>query len=206
MGSGSQELSASRSLAPHASNASRALDVPRDAEELGRLLEEFRSYLLAIANAEFPRALAAKLGPSDLVQLTLAKGHVEFHDFRGKSREELASWLRMILLNHLNSEVRAYAREKRDVRREVQADGRLAHPFQLSPSREALSREERKRLDAALARLPESYRKAIELRHREDLSFQELGRQLNRSEEAARKLWTRAIRQLQQELGIDGKR
>jgi hypothetical protein len=44
-------------------------------EELGRLLEEFRPYLLAIANAELPRGLAAKLGPSDLVQLTLARGH-----------------------------------------------------------------------------------------------------------------------------------
>jgi RNA polymerase sigma-70 factor, ECF subfamily len=79
------------------------------------------------------------------------------------------------------------------------------NPRQLSPSGEALSREERELFNRAMERLPDSYRQAIELRHREDLSFEKLGERLNRSEEAARKLWTRAVRQLQQELGIDGK-
>jgi RNA polymerase sigma-70 factor (ECF subfamily) len=175
-------------------------------EELGQLLEEFRPYLLAIANAEFPRGLAGKLGPSDLVQMTLAKGHGRFADFRGSTPEELAHWLRRILRNRLKSATRDFAREKRDHSREQQADSALVHPRQLSPSAEALSREERELLNRALERLPDVYRQAIELRHAGNLTFQELGQRLGRSEEAARKLWARAVRQLQKELGIDASR
>jgi RNA polymerase sigma-70 factor (ECF subfamily) len=175
-------------------------------EELGQLLEEFRPYLLAIANAEFPRGLAGKLGPSDLVQLTLAKGHGRFADFRGSTPEELAHWLRTILHNHLKGAVRNFSREKRNNSREQPADSSLVHPRQLSPSAEALSREERELLDKALERLPDVYRHAIELRHAGNLSFQELGQRLGRSEEAARKVWARAVRKLQEELGIDGTR
>ena len=87
-------------------------------EELGQLLEEFRPYLLAIANAEFPRGLAGKLGPSDFVQMTLAKGHGQFADFRGTTPQELAHWLRTILRNHLKGAVRNFSREKRNHSRE----------------------------------------------------------------------------------------
>jgi RNA polymerase sigma-70 factor (ECF subfamily) len=175
-------------------------------KELGQLLEEFRPYLLAIANAEFPRALAGKVGPSDLVQLTIAKGHGRFADFRGSTPEQLAHWLRRILRNHLKSAARDFAREKRNLSREQPADSSLVHPRQLSPSAEALSREERERLNRALERLPEVYRQAIELRHAGNLTFQERGKRLGRSEEAARKVWARAVRQLQEELGIDATR
>jgi RNA polymerase sigma-70 factor (ECF subfamily) len=175
-------------------------------EELGRLLEEFRPYLLAIANAELPRGLAGKLGPSDLVQVTIAKGHGRFADFRGSTPGELAHWLRRILHNYLKSARRDFAREKRNLTREQPADSGLVHPRQLSPSGEALSREQRDLLNKALERLPEVYRQAIELRHSGNLTFQELGERLGRSEEAARKVWARAVRQLQEELGIDATR
>lgn len=124
-----------------------------------------------------------------------------FGDFRGTSREELAGWLRQILLHQLSNRLTAYATLKRDVAREVPADSRIIHPDQVSPSGQMLSQEEWERLRAALERLSPDYRIAVLLRHRENLSFAEIGQRMNRSEEAARKLWTRAIRQLQQELG-----
>jgi RNA polymerase sigma-70 factor (ECF subfamily) len=179
---------------------------PGTSEGLGQLLEEFRPYLLAIANAEFPRQLAGKLGPSDFVQMTLAKGHGQFAGFRGTTPQELAHWLRTILRNHLKSTARDFAREKRSLAREQPADSSLVHPRQLSPSGEALSREERELLNRALERLPDVYRQAIELRHAGNLTFQSLGERLGRSEEAARKVWARAVRKLQEELGIDGTR
>jgi RNA polymerase sigma-70 factor, ECF subfamily len=185
---------------------SSAFILPEDSEKLGRLLEEFRPYLLAIANAELPQALAAKLGPSDVVQITLAKGQFQSDCFRGKSREELARWLRRILRNHLLNVTRAYTQEKRDVRREQWTNSQIVHPRQLSPSDEVMAQENRALLIRALDRLPEAYRRVIELRHHKNLSFAELGGRLNRSEEAARKLWTRAVRKLQQELGTDGSR
>lgn len=185
---------------------SGALPVPVTPEVIGRLLDEFRAYLLAEAQAQLPRALAAKMGPSDLVQHTLVQGQLQFGSFRGKSREELAGWLRSILRNHLLNMARAYSREKRDVGREQRTDGRVVHPRQLSPSGEAMERENRAFLLEALGRLPELYRRVIELRHDENLSFSELGRRLDRTEDAARKLWTRAVQKLRHELGTDARR
>lgn len=172
-------------------------------EELGRLLEQYRPYLLAIANAEFASELGGKLAPSDLVQESIVAGYEEFGGFRGTTAQELAGWLRQILLNQLANIRKSFGRDKRDVGREQAAGGAIAQPRQLSPSAEALSREERQRLDAALEKAPQQYQQVILLRHRENLSFAEIGARLDRSAEAARKLWARAVRQLQTELGID---
>jgi len=169
-------------------------------EELGRLLEEFRPYLLAIALEEMPAALGAKLGASDLVQETMSRGFENAATFQGNTKEQLAGWLRSILLNHLANTIKSYQTEKRDYAREQLADSRVVHPGQISPSTEALNREQWDLLQAALSRLSDEYRQAILLRHRENLTFSEIGSRFGKSEEAARKIWTRAIKQLQQEL------
>ena len=41
---------------------------------------------------------------------------------------------------------------------------------------------------------------------RENLSFEDIGRQLNRSEATARRIWIEAVRQLQREIQIDDSR
>ena len=171
-----------------------------------RLLEMNRPYLMSIAEAEFPRSLAPKLGPSDLVQMTLAKGHIRAAEFRGSSREELARWLRQILLNQLTDISREHARESRGIPLDAADVRDLPERGRLTPCGETLSREERELLDAALLRLPDLYRRVILWRHSEDLSFDEIGRRIGRSDEAARKLWTRGLQKLQGELGIDGER
>ena len=55
-------------------------------------------------------------------------------------------------------------------------------------------------LERALGRLPEDYREVLLLRYQGDLSFEEIGRRLGRSANAARKLWLRALHKLEQEL------
>jgi RNA polymerase sigma-70 factor (ECF subfamily) len=55
-------------------------------------------------------------------------------------------------------------------------------------------------LERALDRLPEDYRRVIQLRYREERSFEEIAQLMQRSPNAARKLWARAIERLQQEL------
>ncbi len=167
------------------------------------LLEELRPYLLAIANAELPRSLAGKLGASDLAQWTIMQAYCQFADFRGSTSSELIGWVRQILINHLKSVQRSYSCEKRDCLREQPAKDSLIDHRQLTPSAAALSKEEWNLLNAKLSRLPEDYRFAIHLRNVKNLSFAEMGQRLNRSEEAARKLWARAIRLLQQELGYN---
>jgi RNA polymerase sigma-70 factor (ECF subfamily) len=69
-----------------------------------------------------------------------------------------------------------------------------------SPSGLAMRREQDEALNRALQRLPEDYRLVITLRYREERSFEEIGRLLQRSADAARKLWARAVERLQDEL------
>ncbi|MBM4000361.1 MAG: sigma-70 family RNA polymerase sigma factor [Planctomycetes bacterium] len=175
-------------------------DLPSD--RAGPLLEQFRPYLLAIAVGEFPERLQAKVGNSDLVQETLLRGFESLAEFRGESIEELARWLRRILVNHMTNVATAFATEKRNVAHEVPLDSHVVDPLCESPSAEVLSGEEWDRLRSAIGTLSEIHQQIVLLRHRENLSFAAIGKLLDRSEDAARKLWCRAIERLQSELDV----
>jgi RNA polymerase sigma-70 factor (ECF subfamily) len=174
-------------------------------EALGRLLEECRRYLQWLANQQVPAAIQAKGGASDLVQETFLEAQRDFVHFQGQTEEELRAWLRRILLHNCANFKHQFLRtEKRQVQREVPLAGvtpeelrRAKGTPQPSPSAEARVRERDETLNRALDQLSEPYRQAICWRSYERCSFQEIGRRLGRSAEAARKLWIRAIHQLQ---------
>jgi RNA polymerase sigma-70 factor (ECF subfamily) len=177
-------------------------------EALGRALEACRGYLLLIAEQELDADLRAKGGASDLVQETFLKAHRHFNRFQGCSEEELRAWLRRVLLNNL-ADFRALYREaaKRQISRETPlgSNGSSAGSAQslaantLTPSRDAIQREQAKTLDEILDQLPEDYRQVLHLRHREECSFAEIAQRMNRTANAARKLWARAVERFQQE-------
>jgi RNA polymerase sigma-70 factor (ECF subfamily) len=168
---------------------------------LGHLLEACRNYLLLVANQELDPGLQAKFGPSDLVQDTLLEAQRDFGRFHGRSAEEWRAWLRQILRNNLANAARQFrATAMRDVGREIALSeaAREEHVEALvcsgsSPSSVVAADEEARRLRAAVERLPPDYREVVRLRHEEGLSYEEIGRRLGRSDEAVRKLWTRAI-------------
>jgi RNA polymerase sigma-70 factor (ECF subfamily) len=179
-------------------------------EALGRLLEACRRYLLLIAERDLGDDLKAKGGASDLVQQSFLEAQQDFPGFRGGTAEELRAWLRQLLRNNLANFTRTYRdAAKRGVDRERPLDGpgsaegcgaglTAATP---SPSAEAVANEDAAALARALQRLPEDYRQAITLRHQEQLSFEEIGRRLGRTANAARLLWLRAVERLQEEMG-----
>jgi RNA polymerase sigma-70 factor (ECF subfamily) len=111
-------------------------------------------------------------------------------------------------LNTIRDVGRSYGVAKRKVALELPIDREeplnLVDP-DLTPGARAVAHEEAAAVEAALARLPEDYRRVIELRSRESRPFGEIGQVLGRSTDAARMLWFRAIEKLQQELrGRDG--
>jgi RNA polymerase sigma-70 factor (ECF subfamily) len=177
------------------------------AEALGRLLEECRPYLLLVANQELPSELRGKAGASDLVQETFLQAQGHFDGFRDDGEVELLAWLRRILLNNVANHKRRYCgTDKRQLAREVPlADGSAADALGVrapdpSPSSLVAAQEQDAALCRALERLPEEYRQVVTWRSYDRLPFDEIGRRLGRSPEAARKLWVRAVEQLQQEL------
>ncbi len=164
------------------------------------LLGSSQRFLLAIANDLLPDDLRAKGGASDLVQQTLTAAVRSEHQFRGQTIGELRAWLRSILLAEAAAFCRRYTgTAAREVRRERQlqaADGQVSW----TPEFAALQAEQSERLSAAVDKLPEDFRQAIVLRLEDGLSFAEIGLRLGRSEDAARKLFSRALERLRNRL------
>jgi RNA polymerase sigma-70 factor (ECF subfamily) len=181
----------------------------RDA--LGALLETYRRWLLLVANREIDPDLRAKVAPSDLVQETFLEAQVHFNQFAGQTEREFLAWLQGILKHRAADWTRRFRHtEKRAISREVRlndarAQDDLAAPAE-SPSWQAIALEEAEQLQGALRRLPEPYLQVILLHNRDGRSFAEVGTLMNRSADAARMLWVRAFKQLQQELGPDHER
>jgi RNA polymerase sigma-70 factor (ECF subfamily) len=176
-------------------------------EALGRVLELCRRYLLQVAGAELDPQLRAKLGASDLVQETFLEAQRVFDRFLGNSPAELRAWLRAILLNKVATHTRHYrATAKRQVGQEVGFNPDSERQAELTamistPSSLFAQKERALALTEAVQRLPEHYRQIIVWRQADNLSFEEMASRLGRSVDAVRKLWWRAVQQLQRELG-----
>lgn len=175
-------------------------------ESLGQALTTLETYLRLVASKGLAD-ISGKLGCSDVVQETFLEAHRDFAKFRGEDAGQFRMWLRRILVHNLLSQRRRFLDvSKRSVRREQSPgykDGgkldALACPGN-SPSRAAVQNEDERRLGEALARLGDVYRQVIVLRNYERLTFAQIGARMQRSENAARMLWTRAFEKLSDEL------
>jgi RNA polymerase sigma-70 factor (ECF subfamily) len=174
---------------------------------MGKLAAACRGYLLLEANGELSPQLRGKIGASDIVHETLLRAEQGIGEFRGDEEDQLLAWLRRILLNLLGNVHRDYQRTQcRQIAREASFGNNGpggGSPFTAAgdtPRSAAVAGEEALLLRRALLRLPEEYRRVVVLRNWERLSFDQIGEQLGRSAEAARKLRSRALCQLEQEL------
>jgi len=145
------------------------------------------------------------------VQDTFLEAQRDFQRFQGTTAEELRAWLRRVLLNNVANFTRQFRqRAKRDVGREVSLEaGGSSHERgaglaadTVSPSDAALAQEQAQALARAMERLPEDYRQVLALRHEEQLTFEQIGQKMERTANAARMLWLRAVERLQKEMGV----
>jgi RNA polymerase sigma-70 factor (ECF subfamily) len=198
-------------MAESAQDSARWLTAARagSVEAVGQALQACRNYLLLVAGQELPSDLHAKGGASDLVQETFLEAQRDFRRFQGTSEAELLAWLRQILVNNLANFTRRFRAGKREVNREVGLDtddsaraGAAALPDSiLTPGSQAVEREQAEVLHRSMERLPDDYRQVLALRYQEGRSFEEIGALLNRSPDAARKLFSRAMQRLREECG-----
>ena len=169
---------------------------------LGRALEAGRKYLLLVANRALDDKLKAKLGPSDLVQDTFADAHRDFGQFRGTTEKEFYRWLLGILAHRLANTVRRYRQtQSRDVGRElplqsVEVALSRMDDEAITPGTIFVEREEQRRVRLALERLGEPWRSILVERTWQGAPFAEIGARRNRSADAARKMWARAVREM----------
>jgi RNA polymerase sigma-70 factor (ECF subfamily) len=148
-----------------------------------------------------------------LVQEALLLAWRHFSEFRGTTGPELVRWLQTILRHVAVSQARHEARAGHPIRAHATADEGMAgtpgpeppDPTLVPPDEAVADQERDAAVRNALAALPEDYRTAVRLRYFEHLPFDEVGRRLGRSGEAARKMVMRAAQELGARLGpLDG--
>jgi RNA polymerase sigma-70 factor (ECF subfamily) len=167
----------------------------------------YRGYLRVLAGHSLDGVLRVKADPSDVAQDVLFAACRDFPAFRGSTERELVAWLRRILAHSIANLVRRYrGTEARQLDRErsIEADlekssvalSNILAGRELPPSQAASERERSVVLANALSRLNDDYRQVIILRDLEQRSWAECGRRMNRSPDAVRMLWTRALAHL----------
>jgi RNA polymerase sigma-70 factor (ECF subfamily) len=161
-----------------------------------------------LARLQFEEVLQTKLDESDIVQQTLLEAHQSLGNFRGKTEQEIAAWLQQILARNMADEVRKYRRGKRDIRLEASLNASLnASTARLekwlacddaTPSQYAMANERVVALAAALIKLPDDQRRAVELHHLQGLPSAAIAKLLDRSEIAVAGLLRRGLKRLRE--------
>jgi RNA polymerase sigma-70 factor (ECF subfamily) len=169
-----------------------------------------------LARLQFDEALQAKLDASDIVQQTLLEAHQSLGNFRGTSDPEKKTWLRRILGHNLADELRKFRRGKRNVHLEAslqaaldESSARLERWLAIedgSPSECAIANEQLVALTAALMKLPEDQRRAVELHHLQGVPSAVVAERLGRTEIAVAGLLRRGLQKLHELIGRDDPR
>ncbi|MGD9648024.1 MAG: RNA polymerase sigma factor [Pirellulales bacterium] len=192
--------------------ANRLLAAARVAPDgqIAELLELYRPYLLAIANKELDPALRGKAGASDMVQETLWRATKVLADQQlPDDASALRELLRKTLIRRLDALRQQYRRTaKRQIRRERSLDDDEVQELLKNhatapgdtPGSRAAKKERRARTEQALGQLSVGYRQIIIWHNRDGLSWQEIAKKLDRSPDAVRMLWKRAVNRLKQSL------
>ena len=174
-----------------------------------RPLAQYREYLRLLARLQLDPRLQKQLDPSDVVQETLLKAHGAMGQFRGKTDNELAAWLRKILANTLADALRKLHRgngkpdhslenalEESSARIEA-----LLAAHEPSPSQQAIHNEQLHRLAKALGELPEDQRLAVEMKHLRGLSVAQIAEQMAKTRPAIIGLLFRGLKRLRELMG-----
>jgi RNA polymerase sigma-70 factor (ECF subfamily) len=185
-----------------------------EAQALAALLQRYRGYVHLLARTCLDRRLQSKADPSDVVQDTMLRVHRGFPRFRGSTEAELLAWMRKVLASTLADLQRRFLTAagrritlERSLEKLVESSstrlGNLLVAREASPGQCAGEHERSLRLADALARLAADDREVITLRNLEELEWSEVAQRLERSADAARMLWTRALRRLGDELAAE---
>jgi len=161
-----------------------------------RALEACRDYLRLVVRRGRWSNGGGRSATSDLIQKTIVNAWGNFSRFHGRTPRQLRAWLRAILI-HASLNAR---RRRRTARIDSSREGGPPAGTIASPSQAAQKDASREALDAGLLGLSERHRTVIHLRIWDQLSFAQIGRKLDVSEDAARMSYGRALAKLRESM------
>ncbi|MEN8148611.1 MAG: sigma-70 family RNA polymerase sigma factor [Planctomycetota bacterium] len=175
----------------------------RDGDEaaLRPLFDRYEARVRARVERRIPADLKRKFAVEDILQEARLTAYVRIGDFESRGEGAFGAWLEKIALNKLREEIRRFrATRRRGDRQEVTKGARPDTVYfegqDPSPSQFAMGRELELRLEAAMATLPEDYRRALDLVQAQRRTLREAAEEMGRSHEAMKKLYARAVAKL----------
>jgi RNA polymerase sigma-70 factor (subfamily 1) len=182
------------------------LALAKDGDEtaLNQLCKVYGARVHWIVRLRMGKELRSKLESMDLVQDVLVSALKDLGDFRYKDEGDFLRWLSRIAENRLKDNLDKLHADKRDIRKEVRLDkfgshtegrysGGLRPIEETTPSIIMSRKEELDELAKAMDELKPEYKEVIVLTKIEGLSYKEISHKLRKSDEAVRKLFTRAM-------------
>ena len=185
------------------------ITMARDGDEsaLNELCKVYWSRVLWIVRLRMGKELRSKLESMDIVQEVLIYAFRDLGGFTYRNEGDFLRWLSGLVENRLRCTQQKLHAVKRDIRREVRFDSRAqtsegrfvgtVGPIEATtPSAILSKREDLERLERAIDTLKPEYREIIVLSRIEGLSYNEIANRLGKSDEAVRKLLSRALETL----------
>jgi RNA polymerase sigma-70 factor (ECF subfamily) len=181
-----------------------ALAKEGDETALNQLCKFYGERVRWIVRLRMGEELRSKLESMDMVQDVLLSALKDLRDFRYQDEGDFLRWLSRIAENRLRDNVDKLHADKRDIRKEVRFDnygprtegrsfGERGQVDSTTPSVIMSRKEELDELARAIEELKPDYKEVIVLTKIEGLSYKEISNRLGKSDEAVRKLFTRAM-------------
>ncbi len=184
-----------------------ALAKDGDHSALNRLYRVYAERVRWMVRFRMTKELRSKLESMDIVQDTLIHALRGLEGFTYKNEGDFVRWLSKIAENELRGNLRKLHADKRDIRKNVRLNehrpttgggyNTIPAPMDAdTPSVIMSKRDELARLEKAIDELKPEYRQVIILTKIDGLSYNEMGKRLGKSDEAIRKLVSRAMAEL----------
>jgi len=147
------------------------------------------------------RRLRDRMESVDLVQSVWKDVLGDMDGFEYRGPDSFFRWLLTRLVHKIQDKGRYFASGKRDIGRETRlvnddsvTPGAPPPPSDdPTPSEAAMQDEDLDRFIRLLDRIPDPQRKALVLRMRDEMTFEQIGKIMNKSAEAVRKLYSRGL-------------
>jgi RNA polymerase sigma-70 factor, ECF subfamily len=164
-----------------------------DTQALSAFFDRSARKLLPLIRLKMGRSLRADFESRDILQAVLLKSFQRLEQVQDPGA--VMGWLARMAENEIRDRADYASRQRRDVARRVPLDTEAAAIP--APVRQALSQaildEQSERLTRALESLPDAQREIIVWRKLEELTFHEIAMKLEKSEDACRMAFSRAM-------------